>query len=220
MAGRDTRDEQELDNWFDEPDTSGAWEERSARLVRSRQTQSPTRKGAEDWISASAAASTHEPLPIRRVLRRHQVLLAAALVIVVCLLGGLAAAGVFSGGHQNTAPAKTSTLSAPTTTTTPQVTPTQPALTAPPAPLKPGDHGAPVRLLQRALAQLGYSPGTIDGQYGPSTTQAVSRFQRANGLPADGILGPNTLRALTRALETPWGALIRSSCNRTDSARE
>lgn len=23
MAGRDTRDEQELDNWFDEPDTSG-----------------------------------------------------------------------------------------------------------------------------------------------------------------------------------------------------
>ena len=138
----------------------GAWEERSARSVRSRQRQSPTRKGAEDWISASAAASTHEPLPIRRVLRRHPVLLAAALVIVVCLLGGLAAAGVFSGGHQYTAPAKTSTLSVPTTTTTPQVTPTQRALTAPPAPLMPGDHGAPVRLLQRALAQLGYPLGT------------------------------------------------------------
>ncbi len=201
MTDRDDREEQELDNWFDEPDTSGAWEERSARVVRSRQTQSPTREDAEDWISAGAATSTSEPLPLRGVLRRHRAVLAAALIIGVCLLGGLAAAGVFSGGHQNTAPAE-STVSAPTTTATPPVTQTQPALTAPPAPLKPGDQGASVRLLQRALAQLGYSPGTIDGQYGPSTTQAVSRFQRASGLTADGILGPNTLRALTRALET------------------
>jgi len=201
MTDRDDRDEQELDNWFDEPDTSGAWEERSARVVRSRQTQSPTREDAEDWISAGAATSTSELLPLRGVLRRHRAVLAASQIIGVCLLGGLAAAGVFSGGHQNTAPAE-STVSAPTTTATPPVTQTQPALTAPPAPLKPGDQGASVRLLQRALAQLGYSPGTIDGQYGPSTTQAVSRFQRASGLTADGILGPNTLRALTRALET------------------
>ena len=202
MAGSDTRDEQELDNWFDEPDTSGAWEERSARLVRSRQTQSPTRKGAEDWISASPTGSTREPLPIRGVFRRRRAVLAAALIIAVCLLGGLAAAGVFSSSHRNASPAKTATAGAPTTTTTPQVTQTQPALAAPPGPLKPGDQGAAVRLLQRALAQLGYSPGTIDGQYGPSTTQAVSRFQRASGLTADGILGPNTLRALTRALKT------------------
>jgi len=201
MTGRDDREEQELDNWFDEPDTSGAWEERSARVKRSRQTQLPTREGAEDWISAGAATSTSEPLLLRGVLRRHRVVLAAALIIGVCLLGGLALAGVFSGGHQSTAPTE-STVSAPTTTATPPVTQTQPALSAPPAPLKPGDQGAPVRLLQRALAQLGYSPGTIDGQYGPSTTQAVSRFQRASGLTADGILGPNTLRALTRALET------------------
>jgi hypothetical protein len=201
MTDRDDRDEQELDNWFDEPDTSGAWEERSARVVRSRQTQSPTREDAEDWTSASATTSTPEPPLLRGVFRRHRVVLAAALIVGVCLLGGLAAAGVFSGGHQSRAPAE-STVTAPTTTTSPQVTQTQPALTAPPAPLKPGDQGAPVRLLQRALAQLGYSPGTIDGQYGPSTTQAVSRFQRASGLTADGILGPNTLRALTRALET------------------
>ena len=116
--------------------TSGAWEERSARVVRSRQTQSPTREDAEDWISA-AATSTSEPLPLRGVFRRHRAVLAAALIIGVCLLGGLAAAGVFSGGHQNTAPAE-STVSAPTTTATPPVTQTQPALTAPPAPLKPG----------------------------------------------------------------------------------
>ena len=58
-----------------------------------------------------------------------------------------------------------------------------------------------MKLLQRALAHLGYSPGAIDGQYGPSTKDAVLRFQRAGGLTADGILGPETLRALTRALK-------------------
>jgi peptidoglycan hydrolase-like protein with peptidoglycan-binding domain len=81
------------------------------------------------------------------------------------------------------------------------VTRTQPTVAAPSSTLKPGDQGASVKLLQRALARLGYSPGTIDGQYGPSTTQAVSRFQRAKGLTEDGILGPNTLQALTNALE-------------------
>jgi hypothetical protein len=200
MADRDTRDEEEVDNWFDEPDTSGAWEERSARVARSQQAQSPRGTGVEDWISPSATASTPERLPVRELLRRHRVPLAAALIVVVGTLGGLAAAGVFSGGHESTAP-PSPPVTAPTATTTPPVTQAQPALTAPSAPLKPGDHGARVKVLQRALARLGYSPGTIDGQYGPSTTQAVSRFQRASGLTADGIVGPKTLRALTRALE-------------------
>src|SRR2546422_3296417 len=199
MAGRDTRHEQEDDNWFDEPDTSGALEERSARLGRSRQNESPTPTG-EDWISAGTPASAGEPLPIPAgaVLRRSRAVPAAALIVVVCLLGGLAAAGVFSGSHPKTSPAKASTAGAPTTA---PVTQTQPALAAPPAALKPGDRGAAVKLLQRALAHLGYSPGTIDGQYGPSTKDAVLRFQRASGLTADGILGPETLRALTRALK-------------------
>jgi hypothetical protein len=205
MADRETQDEQELeeiDNWFDEPDTSGAWEERPARLGRSRQSESPTRNGDEDWISAGSTASTGVQPPILAALRRHRGRAAVAVaVVVVCLLGGLAAAGVFSGSHPKASPATETTASTPATTTTPSVTKTQPAVAAPPATLKPGDQGAAVKLLQRALAHLGYSPGAIDGQYGPSTKDAVLRFQRASGLTADGILGPETLRALTRALK-------------------
>jgi peptidoglycan hydrolase-like protein with peptidoglycan-binding domain len=68
--------------------------------------------------------------------------------------------------------------------------------------LKPGDSGAQVKLLQRALAGLGYSVGVADGVYGPSTEAALTRFQKANGLTADGLLGPKTLAALRQALQT------------------
>jgi Putative peptidoglycan binding domain len=160
-------------------------------------------KEAEDRISAGPTAATSERSPIRGVLRRRRTVLAAALIVAVCLLGALAAAGVFSSSHPVRSLATTATAGgAPTTTPTPSVTQTQPVLATPPGPLKPGDQGVAVKRLQRALAHLGYPPGTVDGQYGPSTTQAVSRFQRAHGLTADGILGPNTLRALARAIET------------------
>jgi hypothetical protein len=198
----DIRHEEELDNWFDEPDTSGAWDARSARLGRSKHADAPstTRESGADWINADATAATGERLqPVVGMLRRRRVVAAAGLFVIVCLLGGLAAAGVFSSS-QGKAPAATPTTAS--TPTTSQVTKTPPALAAPAATLKPGDQGAAVKVLQRALAHLGYAPGAIDGQYGASTTRAVSRFQRASGLTVDGILGPNTLRALTRALKT------------------
>ena len=55
---------------------------------------------------------------------------------------------------------------------------------------------AGVRSLQRQLVRMGFSPGPIDGRYGPLTTQAVAGFQRAHGLVADGIVGPETRKAL------------------------
>jgi hypothetical protein len=203
----DIQHEQELDNWFDEPDTSGAWDARSARLGRSMRQDSPlpALEAGEDWIGAKPAApATDERLPVRVVelLRRRRgvAAAAAAVFVVVCLLGGLAAAGVFSGSQAT--PTSPPTTGAPTTGATTPATPTQPAVATPAATLKPGDQGAAVKVLQRGLAHLGYSPGKIDGQYGPSTIDAVKRFQRAGGLTADGILGPNTLRALARALKT------------------
>ena len=55
------------------------------------------------------------------------------------------------------------------------------------------------RELQTRLAALGYAPGSIDGKAGQKTTAAVKAFQREFGLVVDGIVGPNTTKALERA---------------------
>ena len=59
-----------------------------------------------------------------------------------------------------------------------------------------------VMALQRALGI------TADGVYGPQTKRAVKRFQRNKGLVVDGIAGPQTLKALglsATALESRGG---------------
>ncbi len=54
-----------------------------------------------------------------------------------------------------------------------------------------------VRALQIRLARNGFTPGRIDGLYGPRTRAAVRRFQATHGLAIDGIAGPSTLGELT-----------------------
>jgi peptidoglycan hydrolase-like protein with peptidoglycan-binding domain len=71
---------------------------------------------------------------------------------------------------------------------------------APAQPLTPGTVGSQVKVLQRALAAVGFSPGSVDGDYGPSTQSALEKFQTAKGLTPDGVLGPATLAALQKAL--------------------
>lgn len=56
--------------------------------------------------------------------------------------------------------------------------------------------GADVQALQERLKALGYTPGPVDGQYGPATAAAVSAFQAKHGLLIDGIDGPLTQAAL------------------------
>ena len=58
-----------------------------------------------------------------------------------------------------------------------------------------------IRNLQTALSRLGHDPNGIDGKYGQGTFAAVQAFQKANGLQADGMAGPNTMAAMKKALD-------------------
>jgi hypothetical protein len=60
--------------------------------------------------------------------------------------------------------------------------------------------------IQTALQILGYAPGPVDGIIGNKTKDAIEAFQRASGLPVDGIAGPMTRAALTVALGSRPGA--------------
>ena len=53
-----------------------------------------------------------------------------------------------------------------------------------------------VRSVQQALNDKGYNAGPVVGQWGPSTENAVMRFQQASGLPQTGDLERSTLAAL------------------------
>lgn len=65
--------------------------------------------------------------------------------------------------------------------------------------LKRGDRGTQVETLQRRLRDLHYWVGTIDGEFGGLTQQALLAFQKYEGLGRDGIYGPKTRRALAGA---------------------
>lgn len=70
--------------------------------------------------------------------------------------------------------------------------------------LRRGSHGADVAQLQRLLAQERlHTPPT--GIFDRRTQRAVRRFQRARALPVTGVVGPDTVAALT-ALLPPAGA--------------
>ena len=63
--------------------------------------------------------------------------------------------------------------------------------------LRTGSRGDAVRKLQELLNAKGYTCGNVDGIFGSKTYAAVLAFQKANGLAADGIVGPLT-----------WGKLV------------
>ncbi len=63
--------------------------------------------------------------------------------------------------------------------------------------LRPGDRGSVVGDLQTRLSDAGFlAPEAASSRYDSATRAAVERFQRARGLDPDGLVGPDTRRAL------------------------
>jgi hypothetical protein len=61
--------------------------------------------------------------------------------------------------------------------------------------LKLGDRGLDVTALQQLLISVGYEV-SANGVFGLATNAAVKDFQAAHQLPADGVVGPQTISAL------------------------
>jgi len=161
------------------------------------------------------------PRETSRFLPGRFPLAAAVLVAIgVFVIGALAVRAISNSGDSASAPvpttpaATTPAVTTPAATTPAETTPaeTTPAETTPvtttpgtttpeaiPLPtgvtLRLGDSGDAVRAVQQAL-----KIGSIDGEFGPATQQAVVAFQTASGLTADGIVGPKTLAALSSAV--------------------
>jgi peptidoglycan hydrolase-like protein with peptidoglycan-binding domain len=62
--------------------------------------------------------------------------------------------------------------------------------------LKEGSEGTDVTKLQQTLKKYGYFKSYVDGKYGTATAEAVSWFQSAHGIKADGKAGSTTLKLL------------------------
>lgn len=68
-------------------------------------------------------------------------------------------------------------------------------------PLPPSGPYKPSSLeIQTALRNAGYYLGKVDGKLGPMSKKAIEEFQKANGLKADGKVGPKTWGILSRHL--------------------
>ena len=74
-----------------------------------------------------------------------------------------------------------------------------------------GDTGTDVRTIQDKLKRWGYYDGQVDGIFGAQTADAVRYFQRTNGLTADGVVGPATLKALGMSASTSSGGTSSNS---------
>ncbi len=84
--------------------------------------------------------------------------------------------------------------------------PDQPDTTGPDL-VKLGGSGKDIERLQHRLADLGYRPGDPDGQFGTETLSAVTAFQKHEGLPRDGVVGPD----VRTHLKDPKGAGPKST---------
>jgi murein L,D-transpeptidase YcbB/YkuD len=184
----------------------------------------------ESTVAASPAARSMRAADPRRAAVERRRLVAGFVGVVIVAIAIAVPLLLLRGGNdtptaatQDTATtATTPATSATTPATTPATTTTSPTTTSPttttPATTTPSTstsgftlpEGTKLRLgegdpeqikaLQQALTSAGYDPGPVDGTFGQRTEAAVTAFQQANGLSADGVVGPETAAALNSAL--------------------
>ena len=81
-----------------------------------------------------------------------------------------------------------------------------PSLPTPVPVLRSGAQGEAVWQLQERLQALGYLTGSVDGQFGPATKEAVQLFQRQHGLTAETRRTCETLTKLSGILSMALAA--------------
>ena len=129
---------------------------------------------------------------------------ARAMGVMLAVLAAVAVAA--RGLDQGTSPAPAAPRVASPRSSPAHAASASPRRGAPSPRLRAGDTGAPVLALQTALAALKLDPGPQDGAFGAQTRTAVAGFQAAHGLPADGVVGQTTAKAIVKAL----GASVRA----------
>ncbi len=124
-----------------------------------------------------------------------------AVVVGTAIAVALVALAVaVTHSHSSQAPATNGT---PTSTSVPAqpTTPVSPAHpTTPVSPAHPVQPSAAVVKLQQELGQLNYYEGPDDGIMGPQTIQAITYLQRDAGLPQTGQMNAATQAALANFL--------------------
>jgi lipoprotein-anchoring transpeptidase ErfK/SrfK len=129
-----------------------------------------------------------------------------SLPVAVLLAVALGLSACTSESVPDTAAPVAVTSSSPTATPSPTQTPIAVAAAAAPTPtatVTPPPTQPPkpafsydVAAAQRTLTDLRYYVGPADGKPGAAMRNAVMAFQKVQGLPADGVVGPATLAAL------------------------
>ena len=111
------------------------------------------------------------------------------LLIPLCLL----IAGCATTKRVSSLEQRVSVLENKTAPAEREQTPTETQVTTPSAPQEKALPETPTKKeIQEALKKAGYYKGEVDGKIGHKTKMAIEEFQKANGLKADGKVGPQT----------------------------
>lgn len=156
----------------------------AVRAVQDRLRQANSYRGPTDGVWGTDSQSS-----LTAFQQTHGLQPTGQLNEATALLLGLSPSDILRANAQPRLPAAVATATA------------LPPVSSVPGGVSPPEVGsrltlAATRNLQSRLRQLGYYNGTIDGQWGPSSEGAITRFQQASGIPPTGRVNPQTVAAM------------------------